>query len=73
MVSGHGHPYGYTRPLSRYMDIRTDIRADIHVELSVLRTVQPAGYENLLNSQDVGCDYPEIYSHKIFIKSCVNC
>ena len=40
MVSGHGHPYGYPGPLSRYMDIRTGIRADIHVELSVLRTVQ---------------------------------
>jgi len=41
MVLGHGHPYGYPRPLSRYINILTDIRVDIRVELSVLRTVQP--------------------------------
>ena len=35
------YPYGYSRSLSRYIDVRTDIRADIYVELSVLRTVQP--------------------------------
>jgi len=46
MVSGHGHPYGHPRRLSRYMDIRTDICADIHVELSVLRTVRPEIFTN---------------------------
>jgi len=39
MVSGHGHPYGYPSPLSRYMDIRADIRVELSATDSSTRVI----------------------------------
>jgi len=74
MVSGHGHPYGYPRPLSRYMDICTDIRADIHVELSVLRTVQPGvlpvAYTSVCGNAPVSLDFSHLPLDEWSTRSC---
>ena len=43
IIIGRGYPYGWTHPLTIYIDIHKDIRGDVLVELSVLRTVRPGG------------------------------
>ena len=56
------------------MDIRTDIRADIHVELSVLRTVQPGvlpvAYTSVCGNAPVSLDFSHLPLDEWSTRSC---